>query len=216
MKAKSAVLGMAAAAAFSGATTNVARAAACPVAGTTGAFTKPGFSCTVGDKLFSNFVYTDTGGGVPPGGVTVTPATSAGEIGLKFNAGWAAGAKTAADVTFSFKVATTNGALISDAFLHIDGVVGKVVDVENISSGGKSVAGGTLTVTKASSAATTFLMPPQSAITANDDISIAAGGRVSDVTKEFSQVVPEPATLSLLGVGLGALGLVGIRRRKRH
>jgi hypothetical protein len=84
-----------------------------------------GFSCTVGDKTFSNFTYIASGTNpVPASGVTVNaigPAsTGAGilgtNIGLQFNAPWnAAQMGLSSDAAIGFTVTVSSGpALISD------------------------------------------------------------------------------------------------------
>jgi hypothetical protein len=90
-----------------------------------------GFTCQVGDKIFSNFEYTDssTGGAIAIGasGVTVEtigPSGSGAEvgganIGLQFNASWSAGPQQSTDADISFAVTVVSGSnmLITDTGL---------------------------------------------------------------------------------------------------
>src|ERR1035437_8845898 len=78
--------------------------------------------CTIGDKVFSTFSFSNsaTGGAVAPtaAGVAVTPVTTAGgEIGLSFGALWTAGSGQLVDTTITFDVAVVAGGafLIDDA-----------------------------------------------------------------------------------------------------
>jgi hypothetical protein len=90
-----------------------------------------GFTCQVGDKVFSNFEYSDssTGGAIaiPSTGVTVEtvgPTGSGAEvagpnIGLQFNASWSAGPQQSTDSNIEFAVTVVSGSnmLITDTGL---------------------------------------------------------------------------------------------------
>jgi len=97
-------------------------------------FLATGFSCTIGDKIFSDFTYTSSAQGgataVQASGISVNTlgpsGTGAGgasldfpaDIGLAFNASWiASGANAFTDSIIGFTVTVVNGAnmLIKDA-----------------------------------------------------------------------------------------------------
>jgi hypothetical protein len=100
-----------------------------------------GFTCEVGDKIFSNFSYTDSSQGgalaIAAGSVTVEtlgsltgidPAeVSSANIGLQFSAGWTALAGQESDSVIGFTVTIVNGSnmLIEDTGLaQTSGVLG--------------------------------------------------------------------------------------------
>jgi hypothetical protein len=194
--------------------------------------------CTVGDKVFSDFDYAASGTNqLSAAQVTVTPDNSDPmNPGLLFTGTWVANAGNTSDSHLQFTVSTLSGAaLIEDASLSISGYAvsgtGMVTVAENLCLGG-TFSGWT---TNCSSQVTdnllvsTFLgqtydhttFNPVSTVDVFKDIGLTAFGTgetnfafVSGVTNNFSQV-PEPATLTLLGTGLLAIG-EKLRRRKRQ
>jgi hypothetical protein len=106
-----------------------ANAAACATAAMS-TYIVAGFTCTIGDKTFSNFTYTpnavNNDGGT---GAEASPATAvtvntfgAPEFGFSFTGIWNSGSNGTADAGFSYTVAVTNGqALIDSALLSITG-----------------------------------------------------------------------------------------------
>jgi len=199
----------------------------------------PGFSCGIGDKTFSDFAYTGTsnppGFNLPAGSIGVTPITTAGDPGLQWSGGWFASTTSGVltqDSLFQFNVQVNpNGAPITDLSLAIAGVgfagTGAVVVDETAClgallptcSGGQIItlrvfsgAGGSQLVDTASFAGVDL-------VSVSKDVEIQAGtngdASLSVLTDQFSEgssTVPEPGTLSMLG--LGGAALVGFARRK--
>ncbi len=192
--------------------------------------------CTVGDKVFTDFNYVASGTlGLAASQVTVTPDNSNPmDPGLLFTGSWTAANGMQSDSHLQFTVSTLSGApLIEDASLSIGGYgtsgIGIVSVAENLCLGG-TFTGWT---TNCSSETTSNLLvftpngptydhttfTPVSSVDVLKDINlIAANGganfaTLSGVTQNFSQV-PEPATLTLLGTGLIAIG-GKLRRRMR-
>ena len=90
------------------------------VSGTLAIYDATGFTCSLGDITFSNFMYTDAafGGAVAPpdSGVSVTPVTSGfgTDTGLLFTSGWLVGAGQTIDSSITYDVSTTNTGGITD------------------------------------------------------------------------------------------------------
>lgn len=117
MRAKSAVLGMAAAAAFSSA----AIAADCVKTSLT-KYTAAGFSCTISDKTFSNFSYVNGDGKFPATVATVVPQQTPSNPGLIFANNWTiATAGKSSDFGIVFHVAAPKTNEIEDATLTLSG-----------------------------------------------------------------------------------------------
>lgn len=198
-----------------------------------------GFSCGIGDKTFSNFQYTGTsnppGFAIGPGSIGVTPITTAGDPGFQWSAGWfasnASGVLTQ-DSLFQFNASVNQGgAPITDLSLAIGGVgfsgTGAVVVDETACLGAllPTCTGGqiiTLRVFDSSGGSQlvdTVSFTGVDLVSVSKDVEIQAGtngsASLSVLTDQFSEgssTVPEPGTLSMLG--LGAAALVGFGRRK--
>jgi hypothetical protein len=169
-----------------------------------------GFSCTVGDKTFSNFSYSPDGfTNVPASSVGVGPSvlTTAGP-GLQFNANWQNTGTTALDAAIGFTVTAPATTPIADFHLLLQGVLGSVLDVATLSNG--------VTLTSSDNLEHAISFAPVTSLLVTDDIGVNPGGSVSILDKQFSQV-PGP----VVGAGLPALimacgGLLALARRRRR
>jgi len=178
----------------------------------------------VGNLEFYDFTYTPTNvvpGGPPPppaaSSVVVSPFTAvAGETGITFTGGFFAPANTIYDYAITYKVTTTDGSLITDGYQSIVG--------GNFGGTGLVSAGETITDQKGNLLAhweSTLGEPVKSAtwagvntIFVSKDILIvggSVGATVSIIHQGFSTtMIPEPASMALLGIGLS--GLLSFRR----
>lgn len=187
--------------------------------------------CTIGDKTFYNFTFTGTAGGgataLTSADVTVNPLTS-GDLGVLFNFALGAGPGQTNDVFVSFDVAVSSGpALIKDASL---------VQTGSIAGTGFGTIGENVCPTDTTSQCTgtvshldTFdanglvqlsdntVFSPTGTIHATKDAFVTGGtaglASISGMEDRFSQTIPEPASLSLMGAAL--LGLAAMIRRKK-
>jgi hypothetical protein len=184
-----------------------------------------GFSCTLGDLTFSDFVYSPSSFGgavVPPDtSVNVTPVTSGTELGLDFAAPslWQVNPGQLDQTTLTFDVGTSSPGGLTDLSLAMAGGFtgnGSASVTENTGSGGvfTDLATGTTMPEDSTSFA------PVGTLSVKNGINLVGGSGVSgaevgNFLNLFSQgsmsTVPEP---SLTLLCLFALGLVPLARRK--
>jgi len=205
MRYKLAMLGVAAAAVFSGGSFSVL-AAPCPSVDTSlDTYLVSGFSCTVNDKTISAVTAT----GIPQVTPLVTPVTDVNNPGLMiiFPVGADSGGSS-----ISFTITAPSSDPMTDASLAITGDSfvdnGMFGDTETLSNGHSLSASNTTMLSDSanfSSAATSLT------VTDNGNGFEENGAVLLSVTNQFSETpvtgVPEPSSLVLLGVGLSAFAL---------
>jgi hypothetical protein len=218
----------------------VAFAANCPTT-TYDVYIAPGFSCDIGDKTFSDFAYSGTsnppGFSIPAGGIAVSPITTSGDPGFQWSAGWHASTNSGVltqDSLFQLNVnVAPGGAPITDLSLSISGVgvtgTGEVFVNEQACLGAllPQCSGGTIVTLQVfdtregQQLVDSISFAGVTEVSVSKDLEVQAGtngsASVSVLTDQFSEgsaTVPEPGTLSMLG--LGGLALVGFARRKMN
>jgi hypothetical protein len=185
---------------------------------------------TVGNLTFSNFGYSVSTGGPAAGQVDVNPFTdAAGNLGLRFT-GPFAGLMGLTDETITYKVATNDGSLITDA--HLDGnpaITGSIGLAQVVETFDKNfVSAETLPMLQIfdSNGATRLadngdFVPPVSTVDANKDVLEINGNgfaTLSIIDQTYSTSaggVPVPAGIVLVLSGSPVLGLgYWLRRRQ--
>lgn len=162
-------------------------------------------TCTIGSITFSDFFVVAENSLVPTTFAPTATLINANTLSFTYS-----GLGSGADIQFGFK---STGGSVSSILL---GGGGSTTTTEIIctvaftgeSCLGGSVLGGPTTVTNGGSATITLASNPSDVYYYSKDIT---GG--SGVTQSFN-IVPEPMTMSLMGVGLLGLGLVRRYRRK--
>lgn len=172
----------------------------------TSSYGAPGFSCTIGDVMFSDFTlnFSGTADIAPNSGTAVNPSSA---IGLYFNPiMWTSGSETGT-VTISYQV--------EDATDFITGFSANAVT----STFGGGTASGSVTFGGLASEA----LPPGGGIVLNpalapgtpetitDTVTLSGIGHLSAIENDFT--VPEPLTFVLVGSALVGLGLA-VRKKK--
>lgn len=187
-----------------------------------------GYSCEIGDLLFSNFSYTASGDVIIPASEITVDTVTGSSTGLAFHAPWTAAAGMTADGTIDFTVTVLGGGgdLLEDFGLaQTSGVSGdgSASVAENGCGPAPCLAtGGSIYVltfqdsgARSAQGETTFT--PSSSVEVEKDISVNGNdgfATISVVQDTFSQVAPEPMSMGMMGGGLALLGLLRLRRKK--
>jgi len=202
-----------------------AAAAVCPTA--TFAFYLTNYSgatgCTIGDKEFQGFTLVNSGDQpLTASQITISPI-SAGDLGFTFAAGWSVPPGTVLDSLIGYTV-IAQSATIHDLFLSCNcaATAGSVASVTESYRTGTG-ATGTLLVSSVTGVLSTEVVfaTPTTSVTVTKDILVrrldTAGSTatISSVVNQFSQI-PEPATLTLFGLGLSGAAALRRRSMKRH
>jgi hypothetical protein len=195
-----------------------------------------GYSCQIGDMLFSNFSYTASGTNqISASQITVDAVGPTGtgasidfpDIGLSFHAPWSAGPGQTSDGTIDFTVSPLGaGTYVEDLGLaQTSGVAGNgtaSVIERGCGPAPCDATGGPFYVLTfqdggGDSAQGETWFDQQCSVSVEKDIAVTGGtgdsfAGISVVQDSFAQV-PEPVSMGMMGGGLALLGLVRLRRR---
>jgi hypothetical protein len=208
-----------------------ALASSCPIAPMT-TYLGKGFTCTIGDRLYSNFSYSGHGTlGITAAKVLVTPVDiNPSQTGFDFSSHWTTNNGAFSDSIIGYLATATGGTLITDAALSLGG--GSFTGLANIDIIDRLCTSLTDHIcTHPLPTDTGYLrleafMGPHLGIKLSDflsfpglqqlyvlkDIALTSSGRGGFAELSLVKQVAEPAELALLGFGLLALAYF-VRKR---
>jgi hypothetical protein len=184
-------------------------------------------ACQIADKIFWGFALTpgsSASGGEPTASqiqVQDVPFDGVSNVGIIFNSGgWITSFGTVLDSVISYHVATASGfPAIKDATLTITGTLtgtgGSGTVTESLTP---AVPGSPLVTALPSPVSVNITFVPVSTFAVSDEVKVVGGvgftdfAHISIVENDFSQVIPEPYGIALMGSGLLALGIARRRR----
>jgi hypothetical protein len=196
-----------------------------------------GGGCSIGDLLFSNFLYGSTGArngvAVSAASVFLTPVGSGTfNPGIIFSSsGWVVPSASPTgnsfvDSSIAFSVSVIGGSpVIDDGTLTLAAFSVSGTGVANITES-INPAGIQLQVDSSGPLLSHGSVAPTNSLSVLKDVLIfvpptssgAGSGQISSFEEDFSEIpstAPEPSSFALLGTGLGGLALAGLRRNRR-